>query len=135
MKDKRSLILNRKGFSLMELIIAVAIAGILAAIAIPVYTSLLKRARAIEAPNALNQIQKMQSSYFSQYSRYGTLEEIGYIPGSPLKYFEITLELTPSTKDEAAKFIATARGNLDGDPDEDVWIIEEEGAPFHTEID
>ena len=42
-----------EGFTLLELMIAVAIVAILAAIALPSYSDYIKRAKLVEAQNAL----------------------------------------------------------------------------------
>ena len=52
-----------KGFTLIELIIVIAIIGILAAIAVPVYKSYSDRARASELPLNLKEIVKLQLTW------------------------------------------------------------------------
>lgn len=54
-----------EGFTLMELMIVVAIAGILAAIAVPTFTMLMNRSKTAEASTNLNSLFKTAASYYS----------------------------------------------------------------------
>lgn len=62
-------ILN-KGFTLMELMIVIAIIGIIAAIAIPAYTGYITTARMAEADNNLASIRLAQEEYFLENNNY-----------------------------------------------------------------
>ena len=55
---------NRKGFTLIELMIVVAIIGILAAVAIPGFMRYIKNSKTTEATTNLNAIVKGAESYF-----------------------------------------------------------------------
>lgn len=59
-----------RGFTLIELMITVAIAGILAAIAYPSYRSYVVRSHRAEAKSALLQVQVAQEKFFLQNNRY-----------------------------------------------------------------
>jgi prepilin-type N-terminal cleavage/methylation domain-containing protein len=60
----------RAGFSLMELMIVVAITGVLSALAIPSFTSYVLRARTAEATQFLGVIKMRQESYRAEFGSY-----------------------------------------------------------------
>ena len=61
-----------KGFTLIELMISVAIIGILSSIAIPSYTSYLEAARSVEAQNNIATLKAAQEEYFIENNTYFT---------------------------------------------------------------
>jgi type IV pilus assembly protein PilA len=61
-----------RGFTLVELMIVVAIVGILAAIAIPMFTDAAKRARLTEAQVQLNKLGKRATEEFHAVSTFPT---------------------------------------------------------------
>jgi type IV pilus assembly protein PilE len=58
------------GFTLLEVLITVAIVGILAAIAVPSYGYFVTRSRIIEATTALGDIRSQMEKYFMDNRRY-----------------------------------------------------------------
>ena len=61
---------RQKGFSLIELMIVVAIMGILSAIAIPSYVEQVRKGKRADAKVELLRIAQMQESYFVQNMSY-----------------------------------------------------------------
>ena len=61
---------RRRGFSLIELMIVVAILGVLAALAIPAFNRYIARGKLSEAQTMLSNIKMQQESYRQAYGRY-----------------------------------------------------------------
>lgn len=61
-----------KGFTLIELMITVAIVGILAAVAYPAYTDQIRKGRRAECRTGLLQSMQQQERYYSQFNKYVT---------------------------------------------------------------
>ena len=70
---------KRRGFTLIALLIVVAIIGVLAAVAIPVFSSYLMRSKASEAHTILQGIREKEEAYFGEYRQY--TETIALRPG------------------------------------------------------
>jgi len=74
---------KQQGFSLMELLIIVAILGILVAIAIPGYNAYMEKTRRIDAISFLQEVAGEQVRFFSDNNEYAkSMDELGYGTGA-----------------------------------------------------
>jgi type IV pilus assembly protein PilE len=70
---------RHSGFTLIELIVAMVIAAILAAIAIPSYSTYVLKSHRTEAKSALLDIASLEERYFSANNKYTqTPSDLGY---------------------------------------------------------
>ncbi|XLS30038.1 prepilin-type N-terminal cleavage/methylation domain-containing protein [Flavobacteriaceae bacterium M23B6Z8] len=119
-------------FNLQEMLIVLAIIGILLLIALPNLMPLIAKAKSVEAQTQLKYIYNAQTTYRYMYSKYSTdFNELDYEPpklvtnGGTAKY---NYELLSS---DNTSFIAraTAVEDFDGDGVFNVWEIDENGVP------
>lgn len=77
--------MNKKGFTLIELMVVVVIIGILAAVAVPKLFGMIAKSKASEVGPAAGTYVKMQQAYISEAMAIGDWEIIGYKgPGSEI---------------------------------------------------
>ena len=79
-----------KGYSLIELMVVVAIIGVLAAIAYPSYIDYIYRSRRIDAQSIILNIQLLQEKYRVNHPTYGALANLGSIPSSDYYTFAVS---------------------------------------------
>jgi len=61
---------NKKGFTLIEVLVVVLIIGILTSIALPQYTKSVEKSRAMKGVAALKDILTAQQAYYTTYGKY-----------------------------------------------------------------
>lgn len=70
---------NEKGFTLIELMVVVAIIGIIAAVAFPSYDSYMKKTRRADAKVGLTKLADRQERYYLSNSSYTTdVTDLGF---------------------------------------------------------
>ena len=134
---------RRRGFTLIEMMIVVAIIALLATIAIPNYMNFQLRAKTSEAKANLGAIRTCQEAYKAEHDVYlvcaanpGTVPagtkatwssteagwtDIGFEPKGKVRYqYEVTVGGGGTT------FSATATGDLDGDSNPSVYTFDSE---------
>jgi type IV pilus assembly protein PilA len=133
---------SKKGFTLIELMIVVAIIGILAAIAIPNFLRFQAKSKQSEAKGNLAGIFTGQTSYQAENNRFGSLSEIAWAPiGTSIRYTYFSgtdvagfvaspaytapavVGFTATTTANPQMFTAGAVGNIDTDTFLDGWTI------------
>lgn len=127
-----------KAFSLAELLIVLAIIGILVMLVVPNQAGVAARTKSLEAQQELKMVQNLQYAYFLQFSKYaGDLETINYIPhktvlaGGSANYEISIVEASPTG------FMAKAEAvqDFDGDGTKNSWEIDQDGVLKETQPD
>jgi type IV pilus assembly protein PilA len=110
--DKGRIMRSKGGFTLIELMIVVAIIGVLAAIAIPAYTDYTKRARMSEVLAALDAIAQGATEY---HGVLGYFPDQSYTAENLANFSEeyADIVLINGTTTDAIFIRATFKANLD----------------------
>ncbi len=109
------------GFSLVELMIVVAIIAVLAVVAIPNYMAYQNRSRQSEARILLSGVYASEMAYFGEHSAFaGSFHDINFHPASEPKYYK---NWYMNISGDHFHFTASCSTDLDHDGRDDVWMI------------
>ena len=147
---------NRKGFTLVELMIVVAIIGILAAIAIPNFLQFRLKAKTSEAKSNLGAIRSTEVAYFAEWNFYignrvapnpvatGSLDGakrawltttsfsiIGFAPEGQI-YYSYSLHPAAQYNTQGTGFSSVAWGDLDDDNNVHTYMIDASGGEVQS---
>ena len=96
-------IIKNKGFTLIELMIVVAVVGVLAAIGYPSYTDYVLRAKRGDAKAALLKVQLAQEKWRANHTTYGDMDDLDVLTFddpdylSDDKYYTVTASSVTGT--------------------------------------
>ena len=127
-----------KAFSLSEMLFVIIIIGILVLIALPDHSSVISKAKAVEAKMQFTHVHALQKAHFWSHSRYSSdLDEIGFeqetlvTNGGSANY---RIEIAQSNeKGFIVKAIAVV--DFDQDGNINVWEINEQKQLTETQRD
>lgn len=134
LKSKQKL----KAFSLAEILIVLAIMGILIMLVVPNQSGVATRTKSMEAQQELRMIHNLQYAYFLQYSKYQTdLSQLNYIPHSTVADGGTANYRINVVEADLNHFVARAEAVVDfnGDGKMNIWEIDQNGAPREVQPD
>ena len=107
---------RRRGFTLIEIMIAVVIVAILAAIALPSFVDSVRKSRRSEAFAALAALQQAQERWRGNNANYGALADLtGISANTPNNHYAITVSVSVPPALSGYTATATAQGNQAND--------------------
>jgi type IV pilus assembly protein PilE len=123
----------QRGFTLIELMVAVAIVGILAAIAYPSYTQYVRRGKIVEALSELATLRVRLEQYYQDNRHYGSSATScgAAMPSQPSFTFSCTWGADASSQ----SFVATATGLASAGMDGYVYTVDHTNAQRTTRFD
>ena len=104
------------GFTLIELIVCLAIVAVLATLTLPIHLEAVEGAKAVEATSALTEVVRLERLRFAETGTYtADLQELGFQLVHSLQYTELFLEVHKDVKGWSYRAFATPRGGQNPD--------------------
>jgi len=115
------------GFTLAELMVVLAIIGVLVLMALPILMPLISKTKSMEAQLQLKHLMQLEKSYFFVHSTYsGSLDDLGFeqaklvTEGGRANY---KIEVV-NASNKGFKALATAITDFDQDGQYNVWEVD-----------
>ena|SRR6218665_633088 len=118
-----------KAFTLAELLVVLAIIGILVLLALPALMPLISKTKAMEAQLQLKHLMQLEKNYFFIHSKYsGSIQELGFEQAKLVTdngHANYKIEVVEASN-KSFRARATAVTDFDQDGEMNVWEIDAE---------
>jgi type IV pilus assembly protein PilE len=124
---------KERGFTLIELMIAVAIVGLLATIAYPAYTQYVRRGKIVEALGELATLRVRLEQHYQDNRHYGSSASACGVsmPTQP----SFTFSCTWGSSTTSQTFVATATGKASAGMDGYVFTVDDSNTQRTTQFE
>lgn len=119
---------TRRGFTIVELALALTIVALLGGLAVNLYSRMANKARFTQAVAALKQLQKTETIHFTEHGVY--TDNVSLLDFDPVRYdfYVISVTLLDGGMDFAGR--ADGRGAMAGD----LWSVTRDGEPVQDNV-
>lgn len=116
---------HQRGFTLIEMMIVVAVTGVLSSVALPSFQGVLHQSRRSEAFVALMQVQAAQERWRANHRAYGAIADIGMAGTTPGGHYTLSVA---NAGEDGYDVLATATGGQSRDANCRVLRLRLDGA-------
>ena len=110
------------GFTLIDLMVCIAILTILAIIAVPIHLKSVEKAKAVEGQVALSEVVRLEQLHYANKGSYtSNLQELGFNTYSPLKYTQVFVQVRQDPQGWSYMALAMPLGEQNSDAE--VWAV------------